>query len=80
MEGDVLCKLLKMDRDIVISLVTYTELSSDFLSRVYNLIYYHCKEIEMLCFGFFSVLFIDSAKKMPNYWKIIEISIFKAAC
>ena len=53
MEGDVPCKLLKISREVVIILLTSIELSSDFVSRIYNLIRNHCKDIEMLCFGFF---------------------------
>ena len=53
MEDDVPCELLKIPREIVIILLTSIELSSDLLSRIYNLTRNHCKDIEMLCFGFF---------------------------
>ena len=81
MEDDVPCELLKIPREIVIILLTSIELSSDLLSRIYNLTRNRCKDIEMLCFGFFQFYsLILWKKKKPNYWTIIEISIFKAVC
>ena len=70
MEGDVPCKLLKISREIAIILLTSIELSSDFVSRIYNLIRNHCKDIEMLCFGFFQfcsmILWKKKAKLLDN--------------
>ena len=47
MEDDVPCELLKIPREIVIILLTSIELSSDLLSRIYNLTRNRCKDIEI---------------------------------